>query len=531
MAVLHLGACAAVLGLLVAIVLNIAYQLFIRRWKTTEPPIVFHWVPFLGSTISYGIDPYKFFFACREKVHSTPLKTGPNAHSKCFQYVDIFTFVLLGQKTTVYLGAQGNEFILNGKLKDVNAEKVYSPLTTPVFGSDVVYDCPNSKLMEQKKFIKFGLTQSALEDHVPLIEKEVLDYLDTSPHFHGPSGVVNICAAMAEITIFTAARALQGEEVRLKLTAEFADLYHDLDKGFSPINFMLPWAPLPHNKKRDAAHARMRAIYTDIINQRRRHGTHGASDMISNLMNCTYKNGQPVPDKEISHMMITLLMAGQHSSSSISSWIMLQLASHPEMIGELYQEQLSNLDRSRVDSTLSPLQYKDLDRLPLHQNVIRETLRLHSSIHSLMRKVKNPLSVPGTSYVIPTTHVLLASPGVTALSNEYFPNANSWDPHRWENQEETKEEKENDVVDYGYGAVSKGTSSPYLPFGAGRHRCIGEKFAYVNLSVILATMVRHVRLSNVDGKKGVPSTDYSSLFSGPMKPAVIGWVRRVNKPV
>jgi sterol 14-demethylase len=36
-------------------------------------------------------------------------------------------------------------------LKDVNAEEIYGKLTTPVFGSDVVYDCPNSKLMEQKK--------------------------------------------------------------------------------------------------------------------------------------------------------------------------------------------------------------------------------------------------------------------------------------------------------------------------------------------------------------------------------------------
>jgi len=49
------------------------------------------------------------------------------------------------------LGTQGNEFILNGKLKDVNAEDIYTVLTTPVFGKDVVYDCPNSKLMEQKK--------------------------------------------------------------------------------------------------------------------------------------------------------------------------------------------------------------------------------------------------------------------------------------------------------------------------------------------------------------------------------------------
>jgi hypothetical protein len=52
---------------------------------------------------------------------------------------------------TVCLDTTGNNFILNGKLKDVNAEEIYSKLTTPVFGKDVVYDCPNSKLMEQKK--------------------------------------------------------------------------------------------------------------------------------------------------------------------------------------------------------------------------------------------------------------------------------------------------------------------------------------------------------------------------------------------
>ncbi len=49
------------------------------------------------------------------------------------------------------MGPAGNDFILNGKLKDVNAEEIYTVLTTPVFGRDVVYDCPNAKLMEQKK--------------------------------------------------------------------------------------------------------------------------------------------------------------------------------------------------------------------------------------------------------------------------------------------------------------------------------------------------------------------------------------------
>ncbi|GFF70173.1 putative cytochrome P450 [Aspergillus lentulus] len=50
-----------------------------------------------------------------------------------------------------------------------------------------------------------------------------------SPNFHGTSGTVDIASAMAKITIFTAGSTLQGEEVRSKLTTEFAVLYHDLD--------------------------------------------------------------------------------------------------------------------------------------------------------------------------------------------------------------------------------------------------------------------------------------------------------------
>lgn len=145
------------------------------------------------------------------------------------EYGDVFTFTLFGRKITCYLGLEGNDFILNGKLQDVNAEEIYGPLTIPVFGSDVVYDCPNSKLMEQKKFVKFGLTQQALESHVPLIEKEVLDYIKMDPAWKGASGTVDISGAMSEITLFTAARSLQGKEVRQQLTADFAKLYHDLD--------------------------------------------------------------------------------------------------------------------------------------------------------------------------------------------------------------------------------------------------------------------------------------------------------------
>lgn len=437
------------------------------------------------------------------------------------QYGDVFTFILLGKKTTVFLGTKGNEFILNGKLKDVNAEEVYGPLSTPVFGKDVVYDCPNSKLMEQKKFVKFGLTTEALKSYVKLITAETKLYTSTSPYFKGESGVINIPKAMAELTIYTASRSLQGKEVRERFDGTFADLYHDLDMGFTPINFMLPWAPLPQNRARDAAQRKMAQTYMEIIVAKREAEAKGEAvektDMIWNLMGCSYKDGKQIPDREIAHMMIAMLMAGQHSSSATISWILLRLASRPDVLEELLQEQ-----KSVLGEDLPELTFESLQRLPLHAQVVKETLRIHSPIHSIMRAVKSPMPVEGTPWVIPTSHVLLAAPGVTSKSSEYFPEPDHWEPHRWDSPDEKNSNAaydklkpvmpttdEEEKTDYGYGLVSKGTSSPYLPFGAGRHRCIGEQFAYTQLQTILVELVREFKFRNVDTVKGVVDTDYS----------------------
>ena len=376
--------------------------------------------------------------------------------------------------------------------------------------------------------MKFGLTSDALKSYVPLIAGEVQNFIAHSVVFRGLEGTVNIPAVMAEITIYTASRSLQGKEVRSKFDSSFADLYHHLDMGFSPINFMLPWAPLPHNRKRDYAQNKMAQTYLEIIKARREPGSQrDADDMIWNLMSCVYKNGTPVPDKEVANIMIALLMAGQHSSSSTSAWILLRLATRPDILEELYQEQ-----KAVLGEDLPSLTYDTLQSLTLNALVVKETLRIHAPIHSIMRKVTTPMPVEGTPYVVPTSHVLLSAPGVTSKTNDHFPEPDLWEPHRWEEGSAlhctNKETEEDEKIDYGYGLVSKGASSPYLPFGAGRHRCIGEAFAYVQLGVITAIMVRELRLRNLEGKQGVVGTDYSSLFSRPLSPAVVHWARRAN---
>lgn len=333
---------------------------------------------------------------------------------------------------------------------------------------------------------------------------------------------------MAEITIFTASHALQGSRIRNKFDESLADLYHDLDMGFTSINFVLHWAPLPWNRKRDHAQRTIAKIYMDTIKERKALGDEDNElDMMKHLMTSVYKNGTPVPDHEIAHMMIALLMAGQHSSSSTSSWIMLRLAQNPKVVEDLYQEQINALG-----AVLPPLQYEDLAKLPLNQAIVKETLRLHAPIHSIMRAVKQPMPVPGTKYVIPTTHTLLAAPGVSGSDPQYFPNPSEWDPYRWLPGSPNapliaaRNEEEEEKIDYGYGIVSKGAASPYLPFGAGRHRCIGEQFANLQLQTIIVETVRMFKLSNVDGSDKIVGTDYASLFSRPLEPAEIRWERR-----
>lgn len=367
-----------------------------------------------------------------------------------------------------------------------------------------------------------------------MIEDEVQGYLASEPSLQGAAGIMDVSRCMAGITILTAARTLQGEEVRSSLSAGFAELYHDLDLGFRPVNLLMPWAPFPENRKRDAAHAKMRAVYSDIIDRRRASGKQPEgddADMIGNLMNSAYKDGSRIPNHEIAHLMITLLMAGQHTSSSASSWVVLHLASRPDITEELYQEQVSVLGNG--SSQLPPLQHRDLEKLPLLQQVLKETLRVHSSIHSVMRQVTRPIPVPNTDYVIPAGRILLASPQASARDEAHFTHAEEWQPHRW--SAATARGEDGGIFSIDAAAetkdLSRGARSAYLPFGAGRHRCIGEKFAYLNLGAIVATLVREFRFYGMrDGDEGtVPGTDYASMFSRPVQPANIRWQRRVYK--
>jgi sterol 14alpha-demethylase len=145
-----------------------------------------------------------------------------------------------------------------------------------VFGKDVVYDCPNEKLMEQKKFMKIGLSTDNMSTYVGMVENEVSQFLSKDSSFRifqmndiNEWGQFDVLNVTQEMTILTAARTLQGKEVRGNMDTTFAQLFTDLDGGFTPLNFMFPNLPLESYRKRDRAQKKMAEFYINIIRARR----------------------------------------------------------------------------------------------------------------------------------------------------------------------------------------------------------------------------------------------------------------------
>jgi sterol 14alpha-demethylase len=214
-----------------------------------------------------------------------------------------------------------------------------------------VYDCPNHILMEQKKFVKGGLSTENLRAYVPMIINEVEDFLEHDTRFSTYQlgdmkkwGSFHAYRTMAEITILTAARTLQGREVRESLNKTFAARYHDLDGSFTPLNMMFPNLPLPSYNRWDIAQKAMSDFYVSIIKKRKAEGrlqvrcnfdwhhicsltvSQEESDMMAVLCAQSYKDGSPLMEHEVAHLLTALLMAGQHTSSTSSAWALMHIA-------------------------------------------------------------------------------------------------------------------------------------------------------------------------------------------------------------
>ncbi|MFI7014821.1 cytochrome P450 [Streptomyces sp. NPDC050164] len=243
------------------------------------------------------------------------------------------------------------------------------------------------------------------------------------------------------------------------------------------VRMMLPdWAerlPLPFNRRFDRARAGVRATINTAVDELQASG-HDTGDMLSMLLRAVdEETGEPLTGDQICSEILTLAVAGTETTASVLSWTLYELARHPGIEARVLAE---------LDGVLGgrPVAFDDVTRLPYLNRVITETLRLHHPGWLVTRRTTEETrlgewTLPAGTELAYCQHALHRDP-------ERFPDPLTFDPDRW-----------ND-------AAQELLPGAFLPFGEGKHKCMGDRFALTEMVTALATMLRSVRLELAEGQ-------------------------------
>ncbi|CAM0907696.1 unnamed protein product [Alopecurus aequalis] len=461
-----------------------------RQGTTRRPPPVAAGFPFLGSLPAL--------------LAKGPLQVIRDAHA---EMGSVFTLRLLHRKVTFLVGPDVSSHFYQGLDSEISQDEV-SQFTIPTFGPGVAFDVDLATRREQFRFLGEAMKPAKLRSYAGLMVREVEEYFAR----WGEAGTVDLKQGLERLVTLMASRCLFGEEVRSKMLGEVATHLRGLSDGMRLVTILFPHLPIPAHQRRDRARARLGEIFSDIVRSRKGSRTDDSGahvdDMLQCLIDSRYKDGRATTETEVVGMLVSALFAGQHTSSSTGTWIGARLLAHGNA-GHLRaaveeQKRIMSRHRALVD-------YVVLQEMETLHRCVKETLRLHPPGMTLLRHARRSFTVrtkEGDEYVVPEGHTV-ASPLVihNRLPHVYK------DPERYDP----------DRFGPGRGEDGAGGMFSYTAFGGGRHACIGEAFAYMQMKVIWSHLLRNFEMEMVSP---FPETDWNVVLPGPKRKVMVSYKRR-----
>jgi len=380
-----------------------------------------------------------------EEFSTTPLAFFHRAYAECGE---ISEFDLAGLHTVLMVGPEAHEAFFRAPEEQLNASAAYQ-MMVPVFGEGVQYGAPHDIERQQLRFQYQGLRYEKLASYSGTVAKEVQDFIKD----WGESGEIEFYDAFTDLTLKTSTHCLLGSDFRYRLTGEFAHLYHDLATGIDASSLREPDQQREASRKRDAARLRLQELITEAVRDRRARGV-TSDDMLQIYMDAQYEDGGKLTEHEITGMVIWFMFAGHHTSSNTSAWTLLEICRHHEYLPELKAEV------DRIFETGKEASMTTQRDVPLLEGFIRETLRLHPPLNVITRRVLYDFEYKG--YKVEAGKNIMVCPHVAHRLPDYFPNPDLFDPKR------------------------PAPENPFaaIPFGGGRHKCIGNAFALLQVRTI-----------------------------------------------
>jgi len=409
---------------------------------------------------------------------------------------EVAAIEIAGRKMVAVYGPEAHEAVFRAKDEHLDPAEAYK-IMTPVFGEGLVYDAPPDIMNEQLKMLLPALKDGRMRTYGEII----LDEVDQSIADWGDEGEVDIVDYCRVLTNFTSSHCLLGREFREDMTEEFARIYNDLERGVTPLAYINANLPIPSFRKRDRARVRLVELIGGIIEARADSGRSG-EDFLQTLMDAKYKAGASLTHDEITGMLLAAMFAGHHTSSVTTAWALIELCRNPAYM----RRTVAELDERYAGGGKTT--YQSLRSLPLTENAVKEVLRLYPPLFMLIRVAMKDFTFKG--FHIAKGTWLIISPTVSHRMPEIFEHPYTFDPDRFSPPR------------------SEGDDPwAFIAFGGGRHKCMGNAFALLQVKAILATLLRRYRfeLASPDVEP-----DFHGLVIGPSEPCRLRYRRREATP-
>lgn len=378
---------------------------------------------------------------------------------------DVGRFRLADQAVVLVSGAEANEAFFRAP-DDVLDQAAAYPFMTPIFGKGVVFDASPEERQQMLK--NQALRGDMMRGHARTIEAEIRRMVAD----WGDEGEIDLLDFFAELTIYTTSSCLIGRPFRDQLDGSFAEVYHRLERGTDAIAYVDADADIESFRVRDAAReelvAKVQAIIRDRVARAESLGGEIPKqdrDLLDVLIAVGYDADM------VTGIFISMMFAGHHTSSGTASWAMIELLRHPEVMADVVAE-LDGLYSPDADGTAPEVSFQALRSIPVLEAALKETLRLHPPLIILMRLVREDFELLG--HTIPAGTLLAASPKVSNRIGTDFPDPESFDPGRY--VDPRQEDLQNRWT--------------WIPFGAGKHRCVGNAFAMMQMKAIFSVVLR-----------------------------------------
>jgi sterol 14alpha-demethylase len=394
-----------------------------------------------------------------EELRSDPIGLMRRVREECG---DVGEFLLADRRVVLLSGAEPNETFFRASEEELNQAEAY-PFMTPIFGKGVVFDAPPERRAEMLH--NQSLKDRYMRGHAQKIATEV----EAMVAAWETKGDIDLLDFFAELTIYTSSSCLIGKKFRDQLDRRFADLYHDLERGTDALAYVDPYAPIESFRRRDAARAGLVALVEEIMAARKAGPppTDEDRDLLDVLISVPGDSGTPrFTADEITGIFISMMFAGHHTTSGTAAWTLIELLKHPDEMKAVVGE----LDELYADNP--EVSYQALREMPRLESAIKEALRLHPPLILLLRVAKQPMEVGG--FHIEAGKLVASSPAISNRIAEDFPDPESFVPSRY--LEPRREDLSNPWT--------------WIPFGAGKHRCVGAAFAVMQLKAIFSVLLR-----------------------------------------